>query len=185
MTDECEDVGAVPPDTSFEESYAYKHAMREFQAAGWTDEHGVFKDGMQRDICDHVIDLLKVFFDEGHSGTSAPYAINLFSKLAKFETLVPLSGEDSEWSLVTEGLSGDGVTVYQNNRCSRVFKQSDQFDGQAYDINGKVFWEWYSSPDIDNGKPYKNYFTNSDSFVKITFPYTPETVYEERTLENE
>ena len=32
-----------------------KHAMREFQYAGWVDENGKFKDDMQEQICDGEI----------------------------------------------------------------------------------------------------------------------------------
>jgi len=92
------------------------HAMTEFRAAKWVDENGRYCDEMQELICKHVMKLLDVFADEGHSGSSAPYAINLFQKLASFEPVVPLTGEDWEWVEV-----GDGM--YQNKRCSHVFKR--------------------------------------------------------------
>ncbi len=147
------------------------HALREFRAAGWTDENGKFKDEMQEMICNHVMKLLDVFADEGHSGSSAPYAINLFEKLAKFEPVAPLTGEDWEWF--------DHGYCMQNKRCSHVFKQADRFNGQAYDINAKIFWEWNEF----EGETTKNYFTNSDSFVPIEFPYTPKQEYVFRPTE--
>lgn len=150
-------------------SNLHKHAMMEFKAAGWLDDNDNFKDEMQESICNHVLKLLELFSEEGHSGSSAPYTINLFSKLAKFEPIVPLTGEDWEWTEV-----GDGI--FQNNRCSHVFKQADRFDGQAYDIEGIVFWDW----GIYEGETFKSYFTSSDSRVPITFPYTPERKYQYR-----
>ena len=90
-----------------------KHAEREFRAAGWTNPDGTFKEEMQGMICKHVLALLDVFADEGHSGSSAPYAINLFKQIASFEPIVPLSGDDDEWNKVGNG-------VFQNNRCSLV-----------------------------------------------------------------
>ena len=143
------------------------HAWREFRAAKWCDENGKFNDEMQEDICKHVLKLLEVFDGEGHSGSSAPYAINLFEKLAKFEPVAPLTGEDWEWNEVSAG-------VYQNNRCSHVFKQAGLFDGQPYDIDAKVFWNWYKDKD---GKPFKSYFTGINSFAPITFPYVPKREY--------
>ena len=134
------------------------HAKREFHAAGWTDADGKFSDGMQEMMCKHVMKLLEVFADEGHSGSSAPYAVRLFEKLARFEPIVPLSGDDSEWNDV-----GDGV--YQNKRCSHVFKEN----GIAYDSQGRVFRE-----------PNGACFTNRDSRVTVTFPYTPKTEYVDR-----
>ena len=152
------------------------HVWREFKAAGWLDENGKFKDEMQEAICNHVIRLLGVFAGEGHSGASAPYAISLFEKLAKFEPIAPLTGEDWEWNDV-----GDGV--YQNKRCSHVFKQADRFDGQAYDIDGKIFWEWYTDPETN--EQYESYYTSNESFTPIEFPYVPtkEYIYKESEAE--
>lgn len=147
-----------------------EHALMEFRAAGWTDESGKFDDEMQEAICTHVLALLKVFADEGHSGSTAPYTIDMFKKLAMFEPLVPLTGEDWEWTEVRDG-------VFQNKRCSHVFKQADRFNGQAYDIDGIVFYDWYTDP--KTGEKSKAYYTCSDSFVPVTFPYTPKTEYKE------
>jgi len=140
-------------------SNLHKHALAEFRAAGWTNADGKFEDEMQEDICKHVLELLKVFADEGHSGSTAPYTVNMFKKLAMFEPLVPLTGEDWEWNECGNG-------VFQNKRCSRVFKQADRFNGQAYDIEGRVFRE-----------PTGACYTGAESLVPVTFPYTPKTEY--------
>ena len=152
-----------------------KHALTEFRAADWMDENGRYKDEMQEMICNHVLALLDVFADEGHSGTTAPYAIELFSKLAKFDPIVPLTGEDWEWNEVSDGDKG---MMYQNKRCGAVFKQTDRFDGQPYYLDGKVFWEWYKSED---GEMSKSYFTGGAS--RIVFPYTPKSEYVFRATE--
>ena len=34
------------------------HAMREFRAAGWTDDRGEFKDEMQEMLCDHIMKFI-------------------------------------------------------------------------------------------------------------------------------
>jgi hypothetical protein len=143
-----------------------KHAISEFHAAGWTDENGVFEDDMQEAICKHVLKLLDVFTEEGHSGTSAPYTINLFKTLAMFDPIVPLSGDDSEWLEVGPG-------VFQNKRCGYVFKDVTKFNGQAYNFQGKIFRE-------PNGCCY----TSSDSRVLITFPYTPKSEYIDVPFDN-
>lgn len=163
-------------------SNLHNHALAEFRAAGWTDADGNFKDEMQQAICEHVLKLIDMFADEGHSGSSAPYAIDLFKKLAMFEPIVPLTGEEWEWNEV-----GDGV--FQNRRCSHVFKQADRLDGQPYDINGIVFYDWYErqleedEPGYPGTKRYQSHYTCSDSAVPITFPYTPKTEYRERPAE--
>ena len=146
------------------------HAMMEFRAAGWLDENGKFIDEMQEMICNHVLKLLDVFDGEGHSGSSAPYTINMFKTLASFDPIVPLTGEDWEWTDVAEQ---SGRTLWQNKRCGRVFKEGD---GQAYDIDGIVFYDWHTN---ENGEKYKSHFTSRDSRVYVTFPYTPTTEYRE------
>ena len=140
-------------------SNLHKHALAEFRAAGWLDETGAYIDEMQGMLCEHVLTLLRVFSDEGHSGSTAPYTVNLFKKLAMFEPIVPLTGEDWEWHEPSSG-------VFQNIRCSRVFKQADRFNGQAYDIEGRVFRE-----------PTGACYTGAESRVPVTFPYTPKTEY--------
>jgi hypothetical protein len=165
-----------------EVSNLHKHALQEFMAARWLDGNGKYSDEMQQAICEHVLKLIDVFADEGHSGSSAPYAVNLFSKLAMFEPVAPLTGEDWEWMEVGEG-------VFQNKRCSRVFKQADRFDGQAYDINGIVFFDWHERElyEDEEGYPgttrFKTHFTSRESMVPVVFPYTPVTVYQESVPE--
>jgi hypothetical protein len=163
-------------------SNLHSHALMEFKAAKWLDDEGKYSDEMQEAICKHVLKLLDVFADEGHSGSSAPYAVNVFKKLAMFEPLVPLTGEDWEWTETSEG-------VFQNKRCSHVFKQADRFDGQAYDIDGIVFYEWHER-DLDPDEPgypgktrFKSHYTSSESRVPVTFPYTPIKNYVERPSE--
>ena len=143
-----------------------KFAREEFRAAGWMDENGNIDDEMQALICAGVLDLLNVFEKQGHSGSSAPYMINLFTKLANFKPIAPITGEDWEWSDV--GRDGDiGGVLYQNKRCSSVFKN----DTGAWDIDGKVFWEWQMG--YESGKPYKSYYTNRGCHIPVTFPYNP------------
>lgn len=131
------------------------HAKRELKALGYIPLEEDQEDSPNKWIQENVLELLEVFSQQGHSGFSASYVISLFEKLAKFEPVAPLTGEDHEWVEVDDGL-------YQNNRCSHVFKDKHG----PYDINGKVFVE----PD---GCSY----TSGASRTYITFPYTPKTEY--------
>jgi hypothetical protein len=114
-------------------------------------------DEMNRMMCDHILKMVDVFTEEGHSGFSAEYAINILQKLLRWEPLSPLTGEDDEWEEYEDG-------TFQNKRLSRVFKYGK--DGKAFDIRGKVF----VYPD---GCSY----TSRDSTVYIEFPYIPKTEY--------
>lgn len=142
-----------------ETSNLIKHAKKELEILGYVPLEKEQEEGPNKWIQENVLELLDVFSKQGHSGSSAPYCIKVFTKLANFEPLSPLTGEDSEWTEIADG-------VFQNKRCSHVFKQYDRFNGQAYDIDGKVF-----------RKPNGNCYTSIDSFVPITFPYVPQTIY--------
>lgn len=108
-------------------------------------------DEIQDMVKSNVIELLEVFEKQGHSGFSAPYVLNVFNKLAMFKPIVQLTGEDSEWADVGNGM-------YQNNRCPAVFK--DGKDGDAYWLDGNIFRD-------QNGCT----FTNEHSRVKVVFPW--------------
>lgn len=153
-------------------------AEKELRLAGWLDEDSMY-DGM---IGEAVLSMIRQFADEGHSGMSAGIAISVFSKLARFEPLTPLTGEDDEWTEVYDSFKAVAITepndeareiidainapkrerLWQNKRCSHVFKD----ENGAYDSQGRVFRE-----------PSGACFTSRDSRVPITFPYTPTVEY--------
>ena len=125
------------------ETNLVKHAKREFENLGWPGE-----DDMQEAICNDVLELLNVFSRQGHSGSSAPYCLSLFEKLARFNPISPLTGSDDEWEEV-------GNNLFQNKRDSEVFKEN----GEAYWIGGKIFNDGECS------------FTSIDSRVPVKFPW--------------
>ena len=145
----------------------YEHAVNELKVIGMMDSD----DEMNKMMADNVLQMIELFSDQGHSGFSAPYLINLFTKLANFKPLTPLTGEDDEWNDVSD--YGDGTKLQQNKRYGSVFKDKDS----VYNIDGKVFWEWDRD---EEGTPTKVYYTSKGCFVPVTFPYNPpdEPVYE-------
>ena len=144
------------------------YAESELDRIGMTEDGDV--NGMMRT---HLLHMVKEFSDEGHSGYSASYALQCLKKLLNFKPLSPLTGEDDEWSEVGED---SGYTMFQNKRCGSVFKHGK--DGEAYDIDGKVFWEWYT--DEETGEHHKSYYSNNDCRTPVTFPYEVpnEPIYE-------
>ena len=151
------------------------YAEKEMDLIGLTDE-----DGMNGAMRKHLVHMITEFSGEGHSGYSASYAISCLKRLLSFKPLSPLTGEDDEWNEVSEM---SGYPHFQNKRCSSIFKEGK--DGEAYDIDGKVFWDWYTDPDTK--EKHKSYYTSKDSRVPVTFPYTvpDEPIYEFRESETE
>lgn len=116
-------------DSFASESNSLKHAANEFNAAGWLDKNGKFKDEMQGYICKDIARLLILFSTQGHSGSTAHYTMGLFKKLVDFKPIVPLTFEDDEWNEV-------GEDTYQNRRNSAVFKEGKS--GRPYYIDAYV-----------------------------------------------
>lgn len=150
-----------------------KFAENELDLIGMTEDGDEMNAAMRK----HILHMVKEFADEGHSGFSANYALGCLTKLLKFEPLSPLTGEDDEWNEIAEDQTIGGK-LWQNRRCGRVFKDASG----AYDVDGKVFWEWRTRED---GTRTKDYFTSRDSRTEVTFPYVPTTVYEEREPTND
>ena len=147
-----------------------KHMDREWKVLGWptevaeepedkdSPEHEKWiKSWPQANMYQHMKDLLEVFSEEGHSGSSAPYAVNLFSKLALFKPLSPLTGANEEWDAA---YSSGKDSVQQNKRCTHVFRNVRT--GEAYDIYAVIFRD-------KNGVTY----TDNESSKPVSFPYTP------------
>jgi len=99
-----------------------EHAKHELVTAGLFDKDSDY-GGM---LGDAVMELVKVFAGQGHSGMSAAATLSLFTAVASFKPLKPLTFEDDEWNEV------HGNT-FQNCRNSAVFK--DGRSGRPYFIN--------------------------------------------------
>lgn len=144
----------------------YSHAVRELKAAGYYKEEPANEvgAGMNALMRDNILELVKVFSKQGHSGSSASFCINLFADLAKYKPLLPIQGTDDEWTDVSEYGSRKGTKVWQNNRAGHIFKEDD--GKGAYDIDAVVYRE-------PNGACY----TKGGARTYITFPYTPTVTY--------
>lgn len=95
-----------------------KHAEFELRRAGLLDADSDY-DGM---LGRAVLDLVRVFAAEGHSGASAHLTLNIFDKVARFKTLTPVTSDPSEWMEVGKDRSPGGErTVWQNTRESSCF----------------------------------------------------------------
>ncbi|WP_204122745.1 hypothetical protein [Lacticaseibacillus mingshuiensis] len=121
------------------------YAQRELELIGADDE-------MQQEMNKDIMQIVKDFAGQEHSGFSAGYALNALERLLSFLPLTPLTGEPEEWNEVGNG-------TWQNKRCSRVFKDAD---GTAHDIEAVVV-------SYDDGKNW-NY---PKHWHQISFPYRP------------
>lgn len=111
-------------------------------------------DEMQKMAIANVIELIETFSSQGHSGFSAHYVLNLFTRLVNWNPISYLTGEEDEWG---EPYGED--ETQQNKRCGKVFRRHHD-NSTAVNIEGVVFEQ-------PNGIAY----TNKNSEVPIEFPY--------------
>lgn len=93
----------------------YNHAVREMKLAGLDDKDSDY-DG---DLYNWVLQIVRVFVSQGHSGMSAARTIDLFYRLCKYETLTP---NDHSLNRDVSDLAGEEPsTLLQDLRNSRFF----------------------------------------------------------------
>lgn len=122
------------------------------------------EDGIQDAINKNILDIVELFASQGHSGFSAGYVMSVLERLLRFKPLTPLTGEDDEWTEVSDKM---GQKCFQNKRCSSVFKTTDAQGNflEAYDIDGIAY--------SDNGG--LTWFASNRFQKNVTFPYEPPT----------
>lgn len=67
---------------------------------------------------DRMIQILELFFDQWDSGGAVSVAGAVLARLISGQPLAPITGAESEWMECGPG-------VFQNIRCSSVFKQRE------------------------------------------------------------
>src|ERR1035437_1995847 len=125
-----------------------------------------------------ILALCEAFGKSGQSGVSAPYTVTAISqavkKLLLQEPICDVTGHETEWVDVIK--NGDGTILYQNRRCSALFK--DSVDGMARYIDA-IIWKGFEKHDTFTGGVYiddKNFeLIGSGQFVR--FPFEPKTFY--------
>lgn len=102
-----------------------------------------------------ILDVVKTFSSQGHTGFSAQYCLNILNRLLNYKPLSAITDNADEW----EALEYGEDIAYQCKRCPQVFKDAE---GRVYDVEGKVFSD-------NNGH---SWFTNAESRVYVELPYS-------------
>lgn len=133
-----------------------EHCEREIRAAG-LDSGTADYEGL---IATSLRALVAAFSGQGHSGESAAMTLNLFDRLVNYKPISPLLGTPDEWQDMSSYDSSPPGTLFQNVRCSSVFKRGDK----VYDVGMKTV---YVRQDGSS-------FTVSDEEPPLVcFPYSP------------
>jgi hypothetical protein len=106
-----------------------RHAERELRLIG-----AFVKDGDYDGIGPCVMALVQVLASQGHSGGSVELTIDLFNRVARFQTLAPLKNPLKTGEYIE--VSGGPDIVWQSTRRHSVFSEDG---GQTwYDIDKRV-----------------------------------------------
>ena len=76
-------------------------------------------DDIDTKMCNHILHMVEEFADEGHSGSSASYALWVLERLLQFKPLTPITNDPDEWMEVFD--DDRGRPVYQNRRDGEAF----------------------------------------------------------------
>lgn len=109
-------------------------AERELREAGWFSPESDYAGG----IGESVLELVKTFAAQGHSGGSAPLTIALFKEVAMYRPLVPLKNPMKTGEYIDRSDISGGNPVFQSTRVSSVF--SNDGGKTWYDINKRPPW---------------------------------------------
>jgi hypothetical protein len=135
-------------------------------------------DAIVTPFAKEILALCEAFGNSGQSGGSAPYTASAISQAVKHlmlqEPICDITGHESEWCDVSESCGGS--IMYQNRRCSALFK--DGVETKAHYLNS-VVWKGVEDWDTFTGSVYVDNvgfeLIGSSHFVK--FPFKPKTFY--------
>jgi len=123
-----------------------------------------------------ILALCEKFGLSGQSGGSAPYTAGALSqvikKLCLQEPICPVTGIGEEWVDVVEFM---GKPMWQNNRCSALFKYED---GKC-SYSDAIVWKGEADHDTFTGRVYVDLvdYELIGSSQLVRFPFTPKTFY--------
>jgi len=122
-----------------------EHAKKELELAGLFDKDSDY-DGM---LGHATVRLIEQFAKEGHSGFSAGYSRFLFSKLANFENLTPITDNPEDWMDISD-MQGS-KPGWQCKRNCALFSEDGGKTYHSVSENRKKFL-WFKLPQ----KTYKS-----------------------------
>ena len=115
------------------ESNLVLHAKEELELAGLFDKDSDY-DGM---LGEAVLELIRVFAKQGHSGFSAHQTLKIFNTVASFKPLTPIGTSKDEWVDQSEA---SGCPMWQNKRRGSTFSRDA----------GKTWYD-IDDPKLNNG----------------------------------
>jgi hypothetical protein len=123
-----------------------EHAERELRRAGLFDEDADYGGK----LAPAIMELIRIFAAEGHSGMSAAWSIQLFTRLASFKALTPLTDDSAEWFDVSDFGGPSGKPMWQNIRQSSCFSEDGGKTYYDIDENGRPIHQSEAAKNANN-----------------------------------
>lgn len=114
-----------------------EHAQFELIKAGLFDQDADYNGAH----ANAVMELVETFSNQHHSGASAALTLGIFSKLAQFQPLSPITSDPDEWTDVAEF---NGSPLWQNKR-----------RGTSFSRDGGQTWYDIEDESLNNGDVWK------------------------------
>lgn len=96
-----------------------EHAKYELERAGLFSKESDY-EGL---LGEKILELCECFAKQGHSGFSASMAVEIFNKLAQYQTLTPLTSDPQEWENVSHYGAKENPPMWQNKRDPAYFSK--------------------------------------------------------------
>lgn len=77
--------------------------------------------GVEDDVQEAVLKIVRIFADMGHSGSSAMFVIPMINDLLSFRNLSDLTNDPKEWMHISEEQWGSPGGIWQSMRNSEAF----------------------------------------------------------------
>ena len=90
------------------------------------------KSEMNKIMYNNILELIKVFGKQGHSGYSAQYCLQIFGKLARFKCITEITNNSTDWMEVD-------INMFQSRRISTCFSTDLKY---YYDLDGEIVPKW-------------------------------------------
>lgn len=142
-------------------------------------------DSYMKACCNSAMKAYMSLRDDEHSGMSIGLTKTILNRLINGVPLTELTGDESEWSELTDSNDSVNYVEYVNNRCSSVYKKVYADGTVTYSwLDRYIFKDIHSSTTWHTGA-FNNYLNKI--FGEITFPFYPSnsiTVYVEEFLKD-
>ena len=100
-----------------ESSRLYEHAKKELDLAGMFDSQ---EDAV---LAEHIMQLIDLFSDFGHSGSTRDYVVEVFNLLTNWRPLTPLTNDPNEWLKIEYPKPELVYQLWQSKRQSNAFSR--------------------------------------------------------------